>query len=120
MDDLTKHWSSLSLLDRKGSGLRLKKEQVVNEYIIAARFLTKRPLNIDAIASTFSPLWRSKAGFNIKNNGDHVILFSFDSELEVDRILLLEPWCFDKHLMVLSKVKKDSSLKECNFNRASF
>ena len=87
MDDLTKHWSSLSLSDREGSSLKLKKEQAVNEYIIAARFLTKRPLNIDAIARTFSPLWRSKAGFNIKNNGDHVILFSFDSELEVDRIL---------------------------------
>ncbi|XP_050240923.1 uncharacterized protein LOC126689789 [Quercus robur] len=120
MDDLTKHWSSLSLSDREGSGLRLKKEQAVNEFIIAARFFTKRSLNIDAIARTFSPLWRSKAGFNIKNNGDHIILFSFDNELEVDRILSSEPWCFDKHLMVLSKIKKGSPLKECNFNRASF
>ena len=120
MDDLTKHWSTLSLSDREGSGLRLKKEQAVGEFSIAARFFTKRTLNIEAIARTFSPLWRSKKGFNIKNIGDHIILFSFESEAEVDRILALEPWCFDKHLMALSKINLESSLEECNFNNVSF
>ena len=56
MDELTKHSSSLSLSGREGPGLRLKKEQAVIEHIIATRFLTKRPLNIDAIAKTFTPL----------------------------------------------------------------
>ena len=98
----------------------MKKEQAVDEFSIAARFFTKRTLNIEAIARTFSPLWRSKKGFSIKNNGDHIILFSFDNEAEVDRILASEPWCFDKHLMALSKIKKESSLEECNFNNVSF
>ena len=120
MDDLTKHWSSLSLSDREGSGLRLKKEQAVDDFTIAARLFTKRTMYIDAIARTFSPLWRSKKGFSIKNNGDHIILFSFDNEAEVDRILSSEPLCFDKHLMALSKIKKESSLNECNFNKVSF
>ena len=120
MDDLTKHWSSLSLSEREGSGLRLKREQAVEDFTIAARFFTKRTLNIEAIARTFSPLWRSKNGFSIKNNGDHTILFSFDNEVEVDKILSTEPWCFDKHIMALSKIRKESSLVECNFNNVSF
>ena len=53
MDDLTKHWSSLSLSDKEGTGLRLKKEQAANDFTIAAKFFTKRALNIDAIARTF-------------------------------------------------------------------
>ena len=120
MDDLTKHWSSLSLSDREGTGLRLKKEQAANDFTIAAKFFTKRALNIDAIARTFSPLWRSKKGFSVKNIGDHIILFSFDNEAEVDRILASEPWCFDKYLMAFSKFSKESALKECNFNKVSF
>ena len=119
-DELTKHRSSLSLSDREGPGLRLRKEQAIIEHTIATRFLTKCPLNIDAISRTFTPLWRSKVGFKIKNNGDHIILFYFDNGVDVDKILSLEPWSFDKHLMVLSRYTKDTSLEECDFNRVSF
>lgn len=120
MEDLTKHWSSITLSDREGSGLRLKKEQVTTDYAIAARFLTKRPLNIDAIASTFTPLWRSRTGFKVKNLGDHIILFSFDNKVDIERILKSEPWSFDKQLMVPKQYDKDASLIPSNFNRVSF
>ena len=91
MEDLTKHWSSLSLSEIEGPGLCLRSDQATTEHGIVARFLTKRPLNIEAIANTFTPLWRSKSGFKVKNIGDHVVLFSFDNKSDVDRILSAEP-----------------------------
>ena len=90
MEDLTKHWSSLSLSEIEGPGLCLRSDQATSEHGIVARFLTKRPLNIEAIANTFTPLWRSKSGFKVKNIGDHVVLFSFDNKFDVDRILSAE------------------------------
>lgn len=112
MDDLTKHWSSLSLSEREGQGFQLNREQAINEHGIVARFLTKRPLNIDAIANTFTPLWRSKSGFKIKSIGDHLILFSFENPMDVDHILLSEPWSFDKHIMVLSRYNIEAPISE--------
>ena len=91
MEDLTKHWSSLSLSEIEGPGLCLRSDQATTEHGIVARFLTKRPLNIEAIANTFTPLWRSKSGFKVKNIGDHVVLFSFDNKSDVDCILSAEP-----------------------------
>ena len=91
MEDLTKHWSSLSLSEIEGPGLCLRSDQATTEHGIVARFLTKRPLNIEAIANTFTPLWRSKSGFKVKNIGDHVVLFSFDNKSDDDRILSAEP-----------------------------
>ena len=79
MEEITKRWNSISLSEKEGMGLRLKEEQASTEFAIAARFLTKRPLNIEAIANTFTPLWRTKSGFKIKNLGNHLILFSFDN-----------------------------------------
>ena len=35
--------------------------------------------------------------------GNHLILFSFDSKEDVNRILAAEPWSFDKHIMVVSR-----------------
>nr|XP_023897161.1 uncharacterized protein LOC112009046 [Quercus suber] len=120
MEDLTKHWKSLSLSEKEGPGLFLKKEQAISEHAIAARFLTRRPLNIDAIAKTFTPLWRSKSGFRAKLIEDHVVLFSFDNKADVDRILSSEPWSFDKHGMVLARFDKETSVKALALTKVPF
>ena len=74
MDDLTKHWNCLSLSEREGDDLCIKKDRRSQEYIITALFLTRRALNTEAVARTFKPLWRSKNGFEIQREGDHKIL----------------------------------------------
>ena len=61
------------------------------EFILAAKFFTKRALNIEAIAKTFTPLWRSKNGFRIKKESDHVVLFSFDKKSEMEKVMEAEP-----------------------------
>ena len=120
MEDITKHWSSLSLSEKEGSGLRLRKEQAIEEFAIAARFLQKRPLNIEAIANTFTPLWRSKSGFKIKNLGNHLMLFSFDNRGDIDRIIKSEPWSFDKHSVVLTQYDKDTTLIPIEMKKVAF
>ena len=120
MEDLTKHWKSLSLSDREGPGLCLKKEQATSEHAITARFLTKRPLNIDAIANTFTPLWRTKLGFKVKHIEDHVVLFSFDNKADVDRIIAAETWSFDKHLLVLTRYDKEAALHASDLTKVAF
>ena len=57
MENLTKHWHKLSLNDREGGKLAVKKDRVSHEYTIVAKFLTKQALNAEAIIRTFSPLW---------------------------------------------------------------
>ncbi|KAL0013547.1 hypothetical protein SO802_000616 [Lithocarpus litseifolius] len=103
MEDLSKRWKSLSLFEKEGPGLALKSNQASTEFSMVARFLTKRPINLEAIANTFNPLWRTKSGFRLKFIGDHLVLFSFDSKEDVDRILAAEPWSFDKHIMVVAR-----------------
>ena len=66
MEDLTKSWSCLTLSESEGFDLRPTEEQAVVEFILMAKFLTKCALNIDAIAKTFTPNWRSKNGFKVK------------------------------------------------------
>lgn len=69
MDNLTKHWGGLSLSDKEGPRLRLKKEQAVKEFCLVAKFLTKCTLNTHAIANTFQPLWQSKKWFQSQKYG---------------------------------------------------
>ena len=120
MDDLTKQWSGLTISQRKGPKVRLQDEMPVSISIIAAKFLTKRALNPKAVVATFTPIWRSKKGFKIKNLGNHIMLFTFDRETEVDTILANAPWSFDKHLMILQKYDRVSKIEDLDFNSTLF
>ena len=120
MDKLTKQWKGLSLSQREGPKFRMRSDLATIGYIIVAKFLTKRALNMDAIAATFQPLWRSKNGFRLKNLGNHIILFIFYSKADVDNILANEPWSYDKNLMVLQRYEVDSEVENLSFNLTHF
>ena len=90
------------------------------EFIIATKFLIKRTLNIDAIAKTFTPLWRSKNGFKVRNVGDHKFLFVFDNKEEADKGIHSEPWTFDKHLIVMERYDTSLSLDDLTLDKTTF
>ena len=103
VEELSQSWMKLSLSNRKWQGCYLENEFSSQEHIIAANFLTKWALNIEAIAKNFTPLWRSRTRFKVKNLGDHVIPFIFENETEMEKVLNAKPWCFDKHLVIMQK-----------------
>ena len=45
------------------------------EYVLAAKFFTKRALNVEVVGHTFKPLWRAKKDFKVREAGDHILLF---------------------------------------------
>ena len=120
MEELTKNWNNLTLSECEGSNFRIKEKQAKTKFILAAKFLTKRALNIDAIAKTFTPLWRSKNGFKIKKENDHVVLFSFDDKSEMEKVIVAEPWSFDKQLMVLQWYSKEMDVGDMEFSKVTF
>ena len=120
MEELTKTWNSLTRSEYEGSNFRIKEEQAKREFILAAKFLTKRALNIDAIAKTFTPLWRSKNGFSIKKESDHVVLFAFEDKSEMEKVMEAEPWSFDKCLMVLQRYGREMDVGDMKFTKVTF
>ena len=58
---------------------------------MAAKFLTRRVLNVEAIGRTFKPLWRAKKDFKVRKAGDHVLLFVFELKANAERVLANEP-----------------------------
>lgn len=75
MDEILKDWRKLFLIDIKGAKVSLKKSKNLNkkEYVLAAKFMTRRVLNVDAIGRTFKPLWSSQNDFKIREAGYHIL-----------------------------------------------
>ena len=110
----------MSLNDREGGKVSVTREQSTAEFFIAAKFLTNRAPNIEAVIRTFSPLWRAVNGFKVRNVGDHILLFVFDNKKEIEKIFVSEPWSFDKHLVVLQRFENNLPVCELSFTRTAF
>ena len=120
MEELAKSWSCLTLLDVEGSQVSITEEEATPEFVLAAKFLTKRDLNVEAIAKTFTPIWRMKNEFRVTKESDHVVLFTFDNQIDLERVLDTKPWSFDKHLMILHRYDKEVDVSEIDFNMVTF
>ena len=89
MEDILSEWKKLSLTTNEGTKLSLTKSKNLKrkEYVLAAKFLTKRAINVEVIGWTFKPLWRAHSKFKIREVGDHVLLFIFEVESDAESVL---------------------------------
>ena len=110
----------MSLSEQEGKIFNFENQGCRKEFTLATKFFTKCALNIEAIARTLKPLWHTMQDFEIQDMGNHVLLFVFKNEVDANRILLGEPWSFDKYLIVLRRYEDDSSLRKLLFATAKF
>ena len=113
-------WKRFSLSESEGNKFSVQEEYTGEEHLLAAKFFTRRVLNMEAIARTFTLLWKTRKGFEIRDLGDHKILFVFPEKADVDRVLEGEPWSFDRHLVVLQRIERDDVLRSMDFSVTRF
>ena len=90
------------------------------EFVLAAKFLTKRALNVEVVGRTFKPLWRTKKDFKVREAGDHILLFVFELEFDAERVLANEPWTFDKHAVLLQRFDGSTPSRYLRFTKLKF
>ncbi|XP_030922975.1 uncharacterized protein LOC115949845 [Quercus lobata] len=122
MEEILYDWKKLSLTDEEDVKLSLPRSKNLRskEYVLAAKFLTKRALNVEAIGCTFKPLWRAKKDFKVRKAGDHVLLFIFELEADAEWVLVNEPWTFDKHAVLLQRFDGLTLQRYLRFTKAKF
>ncbi|KAL0005887.1 hypothetical protein SO802_013448 [Lithocarpus litseifolius] len=119
LDSCTYEWASSAVLKALQTTSESPSNRATQEFILVAKFLTKRVLNTEAIVRTFSPLWRAKNDFKVCDAGDHIMLFVFDNAEEVNKILSSEPWSFDRHLVLLQRLESSTSVQALKLDSVS-
>ncbi|XP_075654859.1 uncharacterized protein LOC142625033 [Castanea sativa] len=103
MEEITQNWKKLSLTEEEGRNLDLTKNKRASRFVLAAIFFMRHTVNIEAVARTFCPLWRTRREFEVNDAGNNIVLFDFELEADVEKVLLGEPWSYDRHLVVLER-----------------
>nr|POE89398.1 hypothetical protein CFP56_01758 [Quercus suber] len=112
MDSILEGWNRFSLSDKEGDRVKLEKRSqpsVTNEVVLAAKFLNRRALNVDAIGRTFRSLWRTRKSFDIREVQLH--------GLPVDRLDIPTAIQIGKTVGMVSELEHESDMIGGDFMR---
>ena len=112
-------WSRFSLSEEEGDA-EVSKQAEKEIHRLAGRFFTKRVLNVEAVGRTFKPLWKLIGEVKIRDLGDNILVFDFEDGLGLERVLTLEPWTYDKHMVVSKRAAEIEAIPTMEFNKAMF
>ena len=108
------------MLESKENQVALRIDRKKRDFILAGKFFTRRSLNVEVIAKTLRPLWRTKGGFNVTVGGENILLFAFELDVDVERVIQGEPWAFDRHLVVFEKFEGYAPIQTLGFKTKAF
>ena len=112
MEDISGFWESFSLTDKEEVPFDFGHAEEGDHYYLAARFMTNRVLNLESMVWTFTPLWRAESGFTARDLGANMVVFIFENESDLERVVQLEPWSYEKYLVFFQRVEADTSRTE--------
>ncbi|KAK6156052.1 hypothetical protein DH2020_010300 [Rehmannia glutinosa] len=108
MEEVVGKWRKLSITETEeeeigiGDSLVEEGRKLIHRGLIG-RLLTRRPYNKKQFMDTITRLWRVEGGFKITEIGLDTFFFIIEDPREVDRILNLEPWTFNRLLIILKE-----------------
>uniref|UniRef100_A0A2N9IMR2 Reverse transcriptase domain-containing protein n=1 Tax=Fagus sylvatica TaxID=28930 RepID=A0A2N9IMR2_FAGSY len=120
MDELDNLWRKFTLTRSEEEKFQLSTPDEERKPTLAAKFFTRRVINIEAVTRTFKPLWRSDRGFSARDLGENMVLFEFEDSADVERVLLHEPWSYDKSLVAFRKLEAEDEPESIVLDRATF
>ena len=100
IEDIALKWKNVSLTEAEGKNVNLTRDKKL-DFVLAAKFFTRRSLSIEAVAKTFHPIWQTRGNFEVSDGGNNVLLITFELEVDVEKVIQGEPWAFDRHLVAL-------------------
>uniref|UniRef100_A0A2N9HZ94 Zinc knuckle CX2CX4HX4C domain-containing protein n=1 Tax=Fagus sylvatica TaxID=28930 RepID=A0A2N9HZ94_FAGSY len=86
MEPIEDMWKRFTLSEKEGLDVDLANTTQQSENILVENFLTPRVLNIDSVARTFKPLWKTKRNFSVQDLGRNKVALVFYDEVDLERI----------------------------------
>ncbi|XVF06153.1 hypothetical protein REPUB_Repub06bG0022900 [Reevesia pubescens] len=84
------------------------------------KIMSRKSTNVEAMCNVLGNIWKVTKGLSVRDVGDNMYLFQFNDELEKDRTLVMQPWSFNKTLIILKEFNEMNKPKEYNMNWCHF
>lgn len=79
-----------------------------------------RSYNMFGLMETMKKLWGPSQGVNCREMGHNLISFQFKNRRDLKRVLAMEPWHFNKHVLVLKQFTGNTQPSAMQFDSTPF
>lgn len=120
MDEITNRCARLLLSAKEEAKVEVLSPIREGRQILVGKFYTKRRVNLESVARVLKIAWKTKENFEVSDLGENRALFLFQSMDDLDRVLQLGPWLYDKYLLILHKLQAGEFAWKACFEKVSF
>ncbi|KAH7841895.1 hypothetical protein Vadar_013209 [Vaccinium darrowii] len=87
---------------------------------LVGKLLTKRGFSRAALKDTMRKVWGSPEGLRMVDVGENLFHFRFVNEMDLQRVVNGDPWCFDNMLLLLRRWEAGLKADTVVFNEIDF
>ncbi|OMO90013.1 reverse transcriptase [Corchorus capsularis] len=87
---------------------------------LLGRLYSKRKVNLEGLRVAMFQAWKVEGDMVVKEVGDNLFSFQFEDEVERDRVLVTQPWCFNRALLVLRDFGGLQSPEDISFDSCPY
>ncbi|OMP08440.1 hypothetical protein COLO4_06478 [Corchorus olitorius] len=87
---------------------------------LVGKLYTKKHPNMEGLRNAFIQAWKLDYGLGVMEVGENLFLFQFEDELEKDRVLVHQPWNFNRLLMVFRDYDENQHPESMSFDLCPF
>ncbi|XP_065617777.1 uncharacterized protein LOC136062543 [Quercus suber] len=120
MEEIIDRCAKLKLLLREDVEVAIQAPLTEEGLVLIGKFCTKRKINLESVARVLRSVWRAEHNFEVNDLGENKVMFLFQSKDDMERVLLLNPWSFDKYLLILHKMVRGEAVKDIKYDRSPF
>ena len=123
--NLEELWSIFSLTEEEKTKVVVdktwvEKTETARRNCLLRKIFTKHNINLEAMKAVLFNIWKLSHGLEVKEVGDKMYVFQFEDRSEKDKVLVRQPWLFNKALIVLAEFDGFSSLEDVNMDWCLF
>ena len=120
IEEITDRCANLKLSLREDVEVEVQAPLTEEGPVLIGKFCTKQKINLESVARVLRSIWRTQHNFKVSDLGENKVMFLFQSMDDLDKVLLLSPWSFDKYLVILHKLVRGEAVKDIMFDRSLF
>lgn len=94
-------------------------DEIVSQCLLG-KLWTEKPYNTYGLFETMKKSCCPTKGMICRDMGMNIISFQFHNKMDLDRVLAIEPWQFNKQVLVLSPLSGETQPSKIQFNKTLF
>ena len=120
MEEIIDRCARLKLLMREDVEVAIHAPLKEDGPVLIGKFCTNRRINLESVVRVLKSVWKAENNSKINDLGENKVMFLFQTKDDMDRVLLLNSWSFDKYLLILHKLELGEAVKDIKFDRTPF